>query len=87
MLPPIPPADTTIPSRRQGITPGATKVGLSEEAIARAPTALVFRECCQVAYAMPLSSGLGLRKRVMTGLESLLNNAACGPTSVQTKAG
>jgi hypothetical protein len=35
-----------------------------------AQTVLVSRECCQVARAMPFSSGLGLRKRVMICLSS-----------------
>jgi hypothetical protein len=65
LSPPVGPGSVpTTWSRSQGIAPGSTKLG-SEEAIAMAQTVLVSRECCQVARAMPLSSGLGLWVRGM----------------------
>ena len=67
------------------MAPGSTKSGSEEDAIATAQTALVSRECCHVARGMLPSSGLGLRKWVMTCLSWSLNKVACGPKSIQAK--
>src|SRR4030095_5464676 len=86
LFPPVGPGSApTTWSRSQGIAPGSTNVGSEEEAIIMAQMVLVSRECCQVARAIALSSGLGLRKWVMICLSSSLNNVACGPKNVQTK--
>src|SRR5262245_31302624 len=73
----------TLSSRSHGIAPGATKAASEDVAIALAQTALESTESCHVARAVPPSSGLGLRKCVMTWWSPSLNNVACGPTSVQ----
>src|SRR5919197_3062701 len=86
LSPPVGPGSApTTSSKSQGIAPDATKSGSEEEAIARAQTVLVSNESCQVARAVPLSSGLGLRKWVMICWSSTLNKVACGPKNVQAK--
>src|SRR5262245_19793893 len=53
-------------SSNQGIAPGATKFESAEDAIALAQTALVSTELCHLARGVPFSSGLALRKWVVT---------------------
>src|SRR5262245_18270016 len=84
--PPVGPSwAPTTRSRTQGMAPGSTKEGSVEDALATAQTVLVSCECCQVTRGVPLSSGLGLRKWVMTCPSSSSNKVACGPKNVQAK--
>src|SRR5262245_31679884 len=86
LSPPVGPSwAPTTSNKSHGIAPGATKAGSEEDWIAAAQMALVSRECCHVARGVPFSSGLGLRKWVMTCLSSSLNKVACGPKSVHVK--
>src|SRR5262245_54180758 len=79
MLPPVGPTWTpAIGSLSQATAPSSTK-SESVEAIARPPhTMLESRECCHVARMVPFSSGLGLKKWVMTCLWLSLNSVASG---------
>ena len=61
------------------MAPGATNIGSVEVWMAAAHTALVSRECCQVARSAPASSEFALRKCVVICLPSSLNNVAWGP--------
>ena len=70
------------------MAPGATKAGSEEEWVDnpnRAQTALVSRESCHVARTVPPSSGLGLKKWVVSCLSRSLNSVACGVKSVKAK--
>src|SRR5215208_4482378 len=83
VAPPVGPSSVpTARSSTQGTAPGTTKAGSVELATAAAHTALVSCEDCHVTRGVFLSSGLGLRKCVITCWAASLNNVACGAKNV-----
>src|SRR4029078_3381014 len=79
--PPGPSATPAFTSRTHGIAPAATSSGVEVESIestALAQTMLESRECCHVARTVLFSSGLGLKKCVMTCLARCSNRGASG---------
>src|SRR2546422_9459816 len=88
LSPPVGPAwAPTTCTLSHGIAPGLTKFASREDAITLPQTVLVSRESSQVTRTMPPSTGLGLKKWVVTCRSWSLNNVACGVNNVQATPG
>src|SRR5262249_30020625 len=72
-------------SRSQGMASSATKWGWDEGIAPPPQTVLESFECCHVARIVPCSTGLGLKKWVVTCLSLSLNRVASGVKSNQAK--